>query len=68
MEQLVQGVLYLHSHGIIHRDLTLGNLLLTKNMEVVSHGTIYMYMYMFIFKNNYYIYNVGYCDTNDKYL
>ncbi|KAK3755861.1 hypothetical protein QZH41_014320 [Actinostola sp. cb2023] len=34
MQQLVQGVLYLHSHGIIHRDLTLGNLLLTKNMEV----------------------------------
>ncbi|XP_031556961.1 serine/threonine-protein kinase PLK4-like [Actinia tenebrosa] len=34
MHQLVQGVLYLHSYGIIHRDLTLGNLLLNKNMDV----------------------------------
>ena len=33
---MVNGLLYLHSHGILHRDLTLGNLLLTKNMDVVS--------------------------------
>ena len=24
----------MHSHGILHRDLSLGNLLLTKNMDV----------------------------------
>ena len=36
MVQVVKGVLYLHTHGIIHRDLTLGNLLLTKDMDVVS--------------------------------
>ncbi|KAM7439975.1 Serine/threonine-protein kinase plk4 [Porites harrisoni] len=33
MTQVVKGVLYLHSHGIIHRDLTLGNILLTKEMD-----------------------------------
>lgn len=36
MTQVVRGVLYLHSHGIIHRDLTLGNILLTKEMDAVS--------------------------------
>lgn len=33
MTQVVKGVLYLHSHGIIHRDLTLGNILLTREMD-----------------------------------
>ncbi|XP_068701948.1 serine/threonine-protein kinase PLK4-like [Montipora foliosa] len=33
MTQVVKGVLYLHSHGIIHRDLTLGNILLTSGMD-----------------------------------
>lgn len=32
--QVVIGLLYLHSHGILHRDLSLGNLLLTKEMDV----------------------------------
>ena len=36
MSQVVKGVLYLHSHGIIHRDLTLGNILLTRGMDAVS--------------------------------
>ena len=36
MNQVVKGVLYLHSHGIIHRDLTLGNILLTSEMDAVS--------------------------------
>ena len=36
MLQVVVGLLYLHSHGILHRDLSLGNLLLTKNMDVVG--------------------------------
>ena len=36
MHQAVEGLLYLHSHGILHRDLTLANLLLTKNMDAVS--------------------------------
>ena len=36
MSQVVKGLLYLHSHGILHRDLTLANLLLTEDMNVVS--------------------------------
>ena len=36
MSQVVNGLLYLHSHGILHRDLTLANLLLTQDMNVVS--------------------------------
>ncbi|XP_056010462.1 serine/threonine-protein kinase PLK4-like isoform X2 [Ostrea edulis] len=34
MRQIVEGMFYLHSHGILHRDLTLANLLLTGNMNV----------------------------------
>jgi len=34
MEQVVSGLLYLHGHGIMHRDLTLANLLLTRDMRV----------------------------------
>ncbi|CAK1552015.1 unnamed protein product [Leptosia nina] len=30
--QVVSGVLYLHTHNIIHRDLSLNNLLLTKDL------------------------------------
>ncbi|CAH0720863.1 unnamed protein product, partial [Brenthis ino] len=32
--QVVSGVLYLHTHNIIHRDLSLNNLLLTKDLNV----------------------------------
>ena len=39
MKQIVDGLLYLHSHGILHRDLTLSNLLLTSQMDVVSSIT-----------------------------
>ncbi|XP_069487205.1 serine/threonine-protein kinase PLK4 isoform X2 [Ambystoma mexicanum] len=34
MHQIVTGMLYLHSHGILHRDLTLSNLLLSSNMNI----------------------------------
>ncbi|GFN85023.1 serine/threonine-protein kinase plk4 [Plakobranchus ocellatus] len=34
MRQIVEGILYLHSHGILHRDLSLSNLLLTKDNDV----------------------------------
>ncbi|XP_071767094.1 serine/threonine-protein kinase PLK4 [Centroberyx gerrardi] len=34
MHQIVKGMLYLHTHGIMHRDLTLSNLLLTSNMNI----------------------------------
>ncbi|KAH9284931.1 Serine/threonine-protein kinase PLK4 [Echinococcus granulosus] len=34
MKQIISGLLYLHSHNILHRDLTLANLLLTKDMKV----------------------------------
>jgi serine/threonine protein kinase len=36
LKQVVEGLLYLHSHKIIHRDMTLANLLLTKDMNIVS--------------------------------
>nr|SVE75033.1 EOG090X03P9 [Daphnia dolichocephala] len=34
MSQLLEGMLYLHSHNILHRDLSLANLLLTKEMKI----------------------------------
>ncbi|XP_072171640.1 serine/threonine-protein kinase PLK4-like [Diadema setosum] len=33
LEEIVVGLLYLHSHGILHRDLTLANILLTRDMH-----------------------------------
>ena len=35
-KQVVDGLLYLHSHGILHRDIKLSNLLLTNSFDVVS--------------------------------
>ncbi len=34
--QVVNGLVYLHNHGIIHRDIKLSNLLLTETLEIVS--------------------------------
>ena len=34
MHQIVKGMLYLHTHGIMHRDLTMSNLLLTSSMNI----------------------------------
>lgn len=34
MKQILEGVLYLHERGIIHRDLKLGNLFLNNDLEV----------------------------------
>ncbi|XP_055503575.1 serine/threonine-protein kinase PLK4 [Leucoraja erinacea] len=34
MHHIITGMLYLHSHGILHRDLTLSNLLLTSDMNI----------------------------------
>ena len=34
LKQVVDGMIYLHSHSILHRDLTLSNLLLTKEMNI----------------------------------
>lgn len=33
-KQVLSGVLYLHTHNIIHRDLSMNNLLLTKDLNV----------------------------------
>lgn len=44
LKQIVSGLLYLHSHNILHRDLTLSNILLTDKMEVVSfHSFFFMF-------------------------
>ncbi|CAH1373592.1 unnamed protein product [Tenebrio molitor] len=34
MKQVVEGIKYLHTHNILHRDMSLSNLLLTKDMQV----------------------------------
>jgi len=44
IRQVVQGLLYLHSHQILHRDLSLSNLLLTRDMQVVWQKYIYIYI------------------------
>lgn len=45
MRQIVEGMQYLHSHNIVHRDMSLSNLLLTKTMHIVSlfvnRGTVF---------------------------
>ena len=35
MTQLLDRMLYLHSHNILHRDLSLANLLITRDMKIV---------------------------------
>lgn len=56
MRQIVEGMLYLHSHGILHRDLTLANLLLTRNMNVVS----VLFLVLSVIDNNTYMIHVIY--------
>ncbi|XP_053672993.1 serine/threonine-protein kinase PLK4 [Anopheles nili] len=34
LRKIVDGLLYLHSHKILHRDISLSNLLLTKDMSI----------------------------------
>lgn len=45
MGQVVDGIRYLHSYNILHRDLSLSNLLLTKDMKVVSLFCCYFYVF-----------------------
>lgn len=41
MRQIVEGIMYLHSHGIVHRDLSLSNILLTKDMNLVRSNIVF---------------------------
>jgi len=34
MHQIVSGIKYLHTHSILHRDLSLTNMLLTDDLKV----------------------------------
>jgi len=34
MAGIVSGLIYLHTHGIVHRDLSLTNVLLTSDLKV----------------------------------
>lgn len=34
MRRIVDGIAYLHSHNVIHRDISLSNILLTKDLKV----------------------------------
>lgn len=52
MRQIVEGMFYLHSHGILHRDLTLANLLLTRNMNVVSVLLWILQIFVHLWKKN----------------
>ena len=36
MKQIIDGLLYLHKYNLLHRDVTLPNLLLTKDMNIVN--------------------------------
>ncbi len=35
LTKIIEGLIYLHSHNIIHRDLSLANILLTSHMKAV---------------------------------
>lgn len=56
MAQVVEGLLYLHSHNILHRDMSLANLLLTKDMRVVIYVHIFKYTLYFLFNFLKYVY------------
>lgn len=45
MLQLLEGMLYLHSRKILHRDLSLANLLLTRDMKIVSFLLINVFLH-----------------------
>lgn len=49
MRQVVEGLKYLHSHNILHRDMSLANLLLTKDMNIVSHASDLSAKFLIVF-------------------
>ena len=52
MTQVMDGMVYLHSHNILHRDLSLANLLLTREMKIVidfSYLLLYVLEFILLF-------------------
>ncbi len=49
VKQVVDGLVYLHNHGIIHRDIKLSNLLLTETLEIVSFIIIFFFVCLKIY-------------------
>ena len=53
MKQIVDGLLYLHKHNLLHRDVKPRNLLLTKDMNIVNIRVYYSRFVCYKFENSY---------------
>ena len=56
MKQIIDGLLYLHKYNLLHRDVSLRNLLLTKDMNIVKKYFFVCYK----FENSYQLLNMSF--------